>query len=156
MPYRPNNIISRVIGNMFAKKKEGGYRVRDDQRKLVCPHLDYTHAFIVLPQEWLGEHAIRKDRALQLANEHGSPEISNFAICMSILDDWGNIPGLDEKAPDKWDFNIVPIPIISWVVETVLADFSLAYVVPKALSQPSMALSQEAEVDTAGNSEKKE
>ncbi len=155
MQYRPNNIISRVIGSMLAKNKEGGYRVRDDQRKLVCPHPDYSHAFIVLPKEWLGEHAIRKDRALQLVQEHGSPEISNFAVCMSILDDWGNIPGLSEKAVDKWDLGIVPIPVISWVVETVLADFNLAYIVPKELPQPSTTLSQEAEADTVGNSEKK-
>ncbi len=150
--YNPNNIISRVIRNMFAKNKEGSYHVREDQLKLVCPDLDYSHAFIVLPREWLGEHAIRKDRALQLAEEHKSPEISNFAVCMSILDDWGNIPGLDEKEPDKWDFNVVPIRIISWVVETVLADFSLAYIVPKGLPQISTTLSQEAEVDMVGSS----
>ncbi len=152
--HNPINTISRVIGNILAKNKEGNYRVRDDQLKLTCPDPDYPNAFIVLPREWLGEHAIRKDRALQLAKEHGSQEISNFAVCMSILDDWGNIPGLDEKAPDKWDFNVVPIRLITWVVETVLSDFGLAYTVPKELPQTSTTLSQEAEVDTVGNSEK--
>jgi len=152
--YNPNNILSRVFGNMIAKRKEGGYRVRGDQRKLTCPHPDYPNAFVILPKEWLGEHAIRKDRALQLADEHGSPEISNFAVCMSILDDWGNIPGMDSKDLDKWDFGVTPIPVISWVVETVLTDFSLAYIVPKELSQPSTNLLRKTKKDTAGVSKK--
>ena len=153
MTYNPISILSRIIGNVNGKLKEGNYRVREDQKKLTCPDPDYPNAFIILPREWLGEHAIRKDRALQLVEKHGSPEISNFAVCMSILDDWGNIPGIDEKNVDKWDFNITPIRIITWVVETVLADFTLAYIVPKESLPPSSTLSQEEMRDMDGSLE---
>lgn len=154
MIYNPISIITGICNNVLGKIKNDNYRVRGDQKKITCPHPDYPNAFIVLPKEWLGEHAIRKDRATQLAEEYKSTDIINFAVCMSILDDWGNIPGMDSKELDKWDFGVAPLPIISWVVETVLTDFSLAYIVPKELSQPSTNLLRESKKDTAGVSKK--
>lgn len=113
----------------------GNYRVRDDQRRVDCPHPDFQDAFLILPKEWLGEHAIRKDKATALAESIGSDDITNFAICMAIIDDWGNIPGMDSKELSDWDFNIVPIPIMQWIVETVLTDFLGAFIVPKASAE---------------------
>ena len=108
------------------------YRVRDEQKKINCPHPDYEHTFIVLPKEWLGEHVIRKDAALEIINkQHKSGDISNFAAAMAIVDDWGNIPGMEKRRPDEWDMAKVPVPIIAWVINEVLEDFAAAYKVPK-------------------------
>ena len=154
MNYNPVSIITNICNNVLGRIKNKNYRVRDDQKKITCPHPDYPNAFIVLPKEWLGEHAIRKDRASQLAEEYKSTDIINFAVCMSILDDWGNIPGMDSKDLNEWDFRITPMPLIAWVVEEVLTDFSLAYIVPKESSQPYSDLLRETKKDTAGVSEK--
>ena len=129
-----------MLRRILAIRKDKAYRVRDGQRKLNCPHPDYQTAFIVIPGEWLGIHAIRRDAAVRSAQNNVDPEyalsdsIRELAVAIALLDDWGNIPGIEDKDPQNWHFERVPIPIMEWLVEAVLADFALAFVVPKASS----------------------
>lgn len=124
--------VYRKIVNFRERLAKGIYRVRDDQRKIDCPHPDYPKAFIVLPKEWLGRHAILKDEAMAKSEHYNSPDMTDLAVCLAILDDWGNIPGLEDRAnPQSWDFRKVPVPILSWMTKEVLTDLSLAYTVPK-------------------------
>jgi hypothetical protein len=125
-----------TFANLLEAGKRLLYRVRKDQKKLVCPHPDYPNAFVVLPREWLGRHAILKDEAIVKTTKFNSVDITNLSVCLAIVDDFGNIPGLDKVSdPESWDFNKVPIPILSWIIDTVLGDMQAAYHVPKASSQ---------------------
>jgi len=114
------------------------YRVRQESRKLSCPHPDYLKASVTLPAEWLGKHAIAKDRAIK-AFPGLDPDLTNFVVAMHIVDGFSNIPGLVGADPAQWKLEMVPIPIISWVNDAVLSDFLAAYSVPKNSSAPSPA-----------------
>lgn len=126
----------RLLKMAAGQVARAAYRVRDGQRKIHCLHPDYPGAYMVLPPEWLGLHAIRKDRAVAAASEHGSQDITQLAAALALLDDWGGIPGVTGKDPGQWDLAAVPIPLMSWLVTEALSDFMAAYAVPKASSPP--------------------
>ena len=127
-------------------------------RRIDCPLPDLEDAFVVLPDEWLGLHAQRRDQAVREAARYDSNTITLFAISLAIADDWGGIPGLDGK-PENWDFTKVKIPIIAWMNESVLTDFNKAFIVPKNSLSPSpsgsMAIPEE-KTEVPGNLEKTE
>lgn len=99
-------------------------------REFGCPWPKYADARVVLPDVWLGEHAAIRDKAITEAEKYESESITRFAIALSLCEDWENIPGLDGP-PDKWDFVLVPLKVISWLAEIVLADFAADLKVPK-------------------------
>jgi hypothetical protein len=103
--------------------------------KLECPYPEYKDSFIVLPDKWLGEHAQRRDEALESAakKEMGTTLVS-FAVAMSLLDDW-KLPGLNGNA-DKWDFTQLDLRIIAWVNRATLDEYSRCFLVPKNLDAP--------------------
>lgn len=97
-------------------------------RKIDCPFVE--GAYIVLPDEWLGEHVQRRDQARKNAEKLDSPTLETFAVSMALLEDWHGLPGL-EGNPDKWDFAKVKIQVIAWVLGVVMSDFNAAWEVPK-------------------------
>ena len=105
-------------------------------RRIDCPLPGLEDAFVVLPDEWLGLHAQRRDQAVREAAAYDSNTLTLFAISLAIADDWGGLPGLNGK-PENWDFAQVKIPVIAWVNETVLVDFNKAFIVPKNSLSPS-------------------
>jgi len=121
----------------FVKRMDrGGYRRRPESRRIDCPHPDYRDVYVVLPAEWLGVHAVRRDQAVRAAARHKSDDLTALAIALAIVDDWGGIAGLDGDEPEKWQLDRVPIPVIAWLTDSVMTDFASAYVVPKEQSPP--------------------
>lgn len=109
-------------------------------RRVGCPYPKWSAAWIELPDEWLGLHIDARDRAVVAAGERGveAYTLQRFAAALALLEDWGELPGLDGQ-PDRWDFFKVPAPIIGWVIGEVLDDFQEAFEVPKDLSSPSQS-----------------
>lgn len=90
----------------------------------------------MLPDVWLGEHAVTRDQAVAESAHYESESITRLAIALALCEDWENIPGLDGP-PDKWDLTKVPLKILSWLDEVVLKDFGEDLKVPKVSSRPS-------------------
>lgn len=90
----------------------------------------------MLPDEWLGEHAERRDEAIRKSQELG-PTLKQFAVSMALLEDWGGISGLDGN-PEQWDFTKMPLDVIAWISETVTIDFNQCFIVPKVSSSRSL------------------
>lgn len=109
--------------------------------------------YITLPDEWLGVHANRRDKALEQSIEKGNGgTVTNFAIAMSLLDDW-NLPGLQGN-PENWDFGKVKLSLIGWVNTAVLPDYTKCFVVPKNSFAPlPNGQTAQATTETDGNSE---
>ncbi len=103
-----------------------------------CPFSKWHEAFIELPDEWLGIHAERRDEAVDAAEKRGvkGAVLVQFAIALNLLDDWGEIPGLDGP-PEKWRFHEVPLEIIGWINLVVITEFAECFEVPKKSSEPS-------------------
>ena len=106
-------------------------------RQIDCPITNYPGAYIVLPDQWLGYHAQRRDQAVEAAQNYKSGTMTQFAVSMALLEEW-NIPGLAGN-PEKWDFTKLDLSIIAWVNEVVLSDFAKALTVPKGSSSPSLS-----------------
>ena len=104
-------------------------------RRVECPLPVYAEAFVILPDEWLGEHAERRDEAVRKGQELG-PTLRQFAVSVALLETWGNIPGLDGN-PEQWDFEKLPLDLIAWISASVTLDFNQCFVVPKVSSSPS-------------------
>jgi hypothetical protein len=107
-------------------------------RRVDCPLEGeaYAAAWLGLPDEWLGLHASRRDRAAKAAEEKGLPgTLASFAIALALLEDW-SLPHLTGN-PDRWELEQVPLALIAWVNQAVLADFSACFIVPKKRSAPS-------------------
>lgn len=85
--------------------------------------------FIVLPDEWLGEHAERRDQAL-IKSEDLPQTFRDFAVAVALCEDWGQIDALDGN-PENWDFQKIPWALMSWIIETVLGDLNKALTVSK-------------------------
>lgn len=98
------------------------------------PDPDLVNAFVVLPPRWLGEHAKRRDEAIEAARKYNSETFTSFAVSLALCENW-NLPGLDGK-PEAWDFSKLPLQLIAWVNDEVLSDFGRCFIVPKGLSQP--------------------
>jgi hypothetical protein len=102
-------------------------------RKIDCP----WGGFIELPDTWLGQHARRRDEAAEKAGKLPDT-FRRFAIAMALLENWGELPGLGGN-PEKWDFEAVSWPVLSWVADVVFTDLALALSVPKKTLPPSPA-----------------
>lgn len=104
-------------------------------RRKDCPWPDFPEAWIELPDKWYGEHADRRDSAVEKANEIGLiGTLRDFAVSMALLDNW-SLPGLNGN-PEKWDFKAVDLPIITWVNTTTLVDFMKNWAIPKNSLSP--------------------
>jgi len=116
------------------------WRKRSEEKRITCSHPDYLDAYVVLPPEWLGSHAVRRTEVLQALGDRatGAPEIANLAVAMSVIDDWGGIPGIEDKDPEKWNLQKTPLYLINWISEAVLEDFGGAFRVPKNSFAPLM------------------
>lgn len=103
-------------------------------RKVGCPLPEFSEAWIELPDEWLGIHAQRRDEAV--SKTEGTPigqsvTLVQFAVAMSLLENWGGIPALNGN-PEQWDFTLLPLPLIGWINKTVLDDYLTCFEFPKA------------------------
>jgi len=94
-------------------------------RKIDCP----AGGWIGLPDEWFGEHAVRREEAQR--KSEGLPDVfQTWTIALSLLEDWGGIPGLDGN-PENWDFSMKSWPLLNWISKTVFADLDVALRFPK-------------------------
>lgn len=98
-------------------------------KKIDCPY----GGWIELPDEWLGEHLLRRDQVLAKTSTTGI--VKNFTLAIALLENW-DLPGLTGK-PDKWDVAKLPAAIIVWVASVVTADFAQVFEVPKNFLRPS-------------------
>ena len=109
-------------------------------RKVGCPFERWNDLEIVLPDEWLGIHAQRRDEAAEASIESGldkkSVTLFQFALSLALLDDWKGIPGLDGP-PENWTFEDVPLEIIAWINIVCLGEFMACFEVPKKVLSPS-------------------
>lgn len=83
---------------------------------LLSPFSDNPDMWILLPNRWLGEHAMKYSQVLAEMSEMGDNKgvvMTNFAAAMALMVDW-NLPGLTGN-PEKWDFGKIDLPIIAWV-----------------------------------------
>lgn len=126
-----------LLERILRRASAASYRVASAPRRLQCPHPDYADAYVVLPAEWLGEHALRKARAEKAAESYENGQMTLLAVALLLVDEAGNIPGLDGNDPSQWKLEKVPIPILVWVQEAVLSDYASAFTLPKAPSSPS-------------------
>ncbi len=112
----------------------------DNGRLIPCRFPDFDEMegdkpkyYITLPALWTGKHAdieaaaIKATKAEQLEGKHAT-----FAVSIALLDDYC-LPGMTAK---KWDFNELPLTIISWVNTAVYGDYMKAQVVEKKFLQP--------------------
>jgi hypothetical protein len=106
-------------------------------RRFHFPGPQYPAAWVELPDEWLGEHLMKRDAAARAASHFNDGKITIAAISLCLADDWGGIPGLEGRDPTKWDFAKVPILIMVWLEREVFDDFAKAFTVPKVYSPPS-------------------
>ena len=100
-----------------------------------CPRPGYEEFYIELPDEWLGEHSYKHDRARDRTKGEESETLKTFALAMSLLDDW-RLPGL-EGNPDTWDFSKLPLSVIGWVNGVVMPSYYSCFIFPKVPPSPS-------------------
>lgn len=105
-------------------------------RRVGCPFPEWDDCAIELPDEWLGIHAERRDEAEKQARDRGLGDtLVQFAIALSLLDDWQNIPGID--GPPPWDFQELPLRVVAWITNTTMIEFYECFEIPKKSSSPS-------------------
>lgn len=105
-------------------------------RRIDCTISGFENAFVVLPDEWLGEHLARRDRAIAKHSEMRSAALTEFGVALALAEDWGGIPGLDGN-PENWDFEQMSAKIINWFTQIVISDFRTCFEIPKVTSSPS-------------------
>ena len=108
-------------------------------RRIDCPLPAYPLAWVELPDEWLGAHLLKRDAGIKAAAKFGNDKLVIFAISLCIAEGWAGLPGIEGRDPARWDFERVPLAIITWLEEAVFDDFSRAFVVPKVSSPPPPA-----------------
>lgn len=99
--------------------------------RIDCPYPEFPDAWIEVPDQWLGKHATKRDTAASIArdNKLTSTE-TNFAISAALLEDWGNIPGMNGN-PDNWKFDEMSLSLIWWITEAVTIPYNMCFIVPK-------------------------
>jgi len=122
-------------------------------QRLDSPIPQHAEAWIELPDEWLGKHAALRDEAVESANEQGlGGTLGNFAVSLALLDNW-SLPGLNGP-PEKWDFESLPLSIITWVNGATITPFLAASTFPQLSSMLSLnGLKVLAETQSDGSSE---
>lgn len=102
-----------------------GFCTRDDAGRFVS-----SDWWIERPAEWMGEHALVRDRAVKSAGDQlGTSDLLTFSVSLALAHDW-RLPGL-EGNPDKWDFSQLNLRIITWVNHVIFEDFQRCYQIPK-------------------------
>ncbi len=99
-----------------------GYDTRGDDGETVY--------FVVIPDEWLGLHAVKRDEAFaELDKLSDLPDAyRTFAVSLALADDW-NLPGMTGKL--NYDFSEMSLKIIAWVGHAVWGSFARCFVIPK-------------------------
>ncbi len=125
-------------------------------QRLDSPIPNHADAWIELPDEWLGKHAARRDEAVESANEQGLiGTLSTFAVSLALLDSW-DLPGLNGP-PEKWDFEALPLSIITWVNGATITPFLVASTFPLLSSMPLLnGLKEAAATASGGDSDEEE
>jgi hypothetical protein len=112
-----------------------------------CPWPEWPDSYIVLPDEWVGDHSRRYDEAVAEVErqELSGATLRNFAVALALLDDW-RLPGLEGK-PELWDFSQIRLEIIGWVGTLVVSEYWKCFAVPKDSSPVSQTGTTEAETE---------
>ena len=103
-------------------------------RRVDCPLSEFPDAWIDLPDQWLGEHAQRRDEAMSNSPEGTGITLMSFAVALALLENW-NLPGLSGN-PEKWDVSQLRLPLIGWVNQIVLGEFNACFEIPKVSASP--------------------
>lgn len=86
--------------------------------------------WVAIPDEWLGKHAIKHDRALTAASEAGQTgTMLQLSIVAAILEDW-HMPGMNGNT-DNWKFEDMRLSVIGWLTNAVLSDYNKCFEVKK-------------------------
>lgn len=97
-------------------------------RKITLPS---GKGWIGLPDVWLGKHAAKRDVAYEAAKTKNLPSIFlQFAVAMAMLEDWGDIQGLDGN-PEAWNFEELEWTVMAFIIGYVSGDFENAKQVSK-------------------------
>ena len=106
-------------------------------RVVKSPLERWPEAELHLPDEWLGKHAAIRDEAASQGRASGlTTSLINLATAIALLENYKGIPEMDGK-PEEWDFLAFPLPLMTWLSQTVLEDFYKAQKIPKNSSRPS-------------------
>jgi len=98
-----------------------GYDERNDDGESVY--------FVVIPDEWLGLHAVMRDETFaELDKVHLPPAYRTFAVSLALADDY-NLPGMSGKF--SYDFSKLSLRVIAWVSNVSWGGFVRCYEVPK-------------------------
>jgi hypothetical protein len=89
--------------------------------------------WIELPDEWVGDHARRRDKAYTEIPDGTGVTESNFMLALALLDNW-QLPGLTGRI-ESWDFAQIPLPLIAWVSQVTLTDYNRCFQVKKNYSR---------------------
>lgn len=86
--------------------------------------------YVTLPPDWMGEHAMTRDTAVDSAIEKGlTGEFLTFAVSLALADDF-RLPGLEGKH-ERWDFNKIKLEVITWVNAIVYGSYDEDHTVKK-------------------------
>ena len=89
-----------------------------------------------LPDEWLGNHARRRDESYgKLIANKVTGTLLNFGVAIALLDDW-NLPVVTGNH-DKWDFDELPLNMMAWVIDAVIIPYNICFDVKKNYSMVS-------------------
>lgn len=102
-----------------------------ESRRIEYPDQESHQAYVVMPAEWLGEHAIRREEVMLHAEKFKQVELLNAAIALAVVDDFGGFPGFESNDPREWEPAKCPITLLTWLSQVVVADLAAAYQVPK-------------------------
>jgi len=100
-------------------------------KRLACPIQNYADAFVVMPDEWLGRHLVRRTAAVTAAAAWGDGQLTNAAIALAVVDEFGGVTGAPSADPKDWDLTATPLPVLRWLDDVVYAAFREAFVIPK-------------------------
>lgn len=98
--------------------------------------------YLDLPDEWLGDHAARRDAVIEQTDGKGLGDtLRTFMISLALCDGW-NLPGLSMK--DVQDGNVKPVSLelIAWVNAVVQRSYGAAANVPKGFVVPRSVLAR--------------
>ncbi len=99
--------------------------------------IGHDDAYVDIPDEWLGRHALKRDEAIRFTIPFNNMELTNLVIALLMVEDKGNIPGIAGNDPSKWDITETPLSLIAWLTDAVITDFNQSLHVRKNSSSPS-------------------
>ena len=105
--------------------------MKKEPRRIDYPDQEDYKAWVILPAEWLGEHAVTREKIIAQSEAFQHVELLNAAIALAVVDDYGGIPGFEGADPEKWEPAKCPLRLLTWLTREVIEDFAEAYAVPK-------------------------